>query len=526
MNPQAPEPRWNVLWDEAACGLLLTDPDGLVLLANATFCRWTGMAREELVGKRRFQDLLTMGGRIFHQTHWAPLLRMQGSVAEVKLDLVRADGSRVPMVLNALRREDRGQVCHALSVFVAEDRHVYEQELLRARRRAEELLAQQTEVQRALALSETRLRLALEAADLSVWELDAATGERRFDPRVALLLGHPRPLAVDFAEFAACIDPAERKVAQERLARLLDGSSTSYRASYRLRGVDGIERTVLSTGFAVVTADGRVERVIGLLQDISELSRQQAAAEHRAAFAEQMVGIVSHDLRNPLSAISIAASVVQRAGLSPPFDRALLHISQSARRAERLIADLLDFTQARIGRGLPVRTAMIDLHAVVGACVAELASAHPARALDHRAEGEAGCIADADRLFQLIGNLVSNAMAYGDASAPVTVSSRTDAERAFIAVHNRGPEIQAAALPTLFEPMVRGATAGHGPGGAARSVGLGLYIVQQIARGHGGDVSVQSSAAEGTCFTVSFPRRPPAPPARRPDPLHAAEAAR
>src|SRR5690348_6415709 len=84
-------PDWAALYDQAACGLLVTDGDGTIRIANLTFCRWLGLEREALIGKRRLQDLLSAGGRIFHQTHWMPLLHMQGSIAEVKLDLMHAD---------------------------------------------------------------------------------------------------------------------------------------------------------------------------------------------------------------------------------------------------------------------------------------------------------------------------------------------------------------------------------------------------------------------------------------------------
>ena len=84
-----------------ACGLIQTTADGTITRANVLFCKWVGYTAAELVGQRRFQDLLTVGGRIFHQTHWAPLLQMQGSISEVKLEVVVRDGTVVPIVVNA-----------------------------------------------------------------------------------------------------------------------------------------------------------------------------------------------------------------------------------------------------------------------------------------------------------------------------------------------------------------------------------------------------------------------------------------
>jgi phosphoserine phosphatase RsbU/P len=90
------EERAEDLFEDAPCGYLSTDLDGTILRVNRTFEDWTGFRREELLGHRRFQDLLTAGGRIYHETHFAPLLRMQGSVREIAVDLVRADGGSRP----------------------------------------------------------------------------------------------------------------------------------------------------------------------------------------------------------------------------------------------------------------------------------------------------------------------------------------------------------------------------------------------------------------------------------------------
>ena len=105
--PGPPDESAEDLYENAPCGYLSTDPDGLIVRVNATFLRWTGHRREELVGRRRFAELLTGGGRIYHETHYAPLLRMQGSVREIALDIVRADGTRLPVLVNSERSAAR-----------------------------------------------------------------------------------------------------------------------------------------------------------------------------------------------------------------------------------------------------------------------------------------------------------------------------------------------------------------------------------------------------------------------------------
>ena len=127
------------LYERAPCGYLTTTPDGTVVKANATFAALIGYDREDLVGRRSFAELLTAGGRIYHETHFAPLLRMHGTVAEVALDLVRPDGERLPVLVNAVLETDAdgSPKLIRIAVFDATHRRAYERELLLAKQRAE-----------------------------------------------------------------------------------------------------------------------------------------------------------------------------------------------------------------------------------------------------------------------------------------------------------------------------------------------------------------------------------------------------
>jgi sigma-B regulation protein RsbU (phosphoserine phosphatase) len=129
-----------LLYDRAPCGHLSTAPDGTIVRINDTFLGWTGHRREDLVGRRRFVDLLPVGDRIYHETHYAPTLHMQGSVREIALEVVRADGRRLPVLVNAvLDRDDDGRpVGIRIAAFDVTERRRYEAEVLAAKRRAEE----------------------------------------------------------------------------------------------------------------------------------------------------------------------------------------------------------------------------------------------------------------------------------------------------------------------------------------------------------------------------------------------------
>ena len=361
--------------EQAPCGLMHTAADGTFLWVNHTFCVWLGRDANTLVGQVRFQDLLSMGGRIFHQTHWAPLLQMQGSISEVKLELNRSDGSPIPMVLNAIRREQQGVVTHQLAAFIARDRDQYERELVQSRVRLEHAAA--------------------------------------------------------------------------------------------------------------------------------ESAQLQAQASDRALLAEQMIGIVSHDLRNPLSAIRMGVSLLESEPLSSAQHKVLNRMSRSIDRAAKLITDLLDFAQARLGAGISVNVETIpSLHHLLAETIEELALIYPQRVIEHVRVGSGACEADPHRLAQLLGNLVSNAMAYGSPDTPVVVTTAINEQSISITVHNDGEPIPAAARAKVFEPLSRGSNATN----VNRSIGLGLFIVSEIAKSHGGSATLRSTAAEGTTFIVEFPR--------------------
>jgi phosphoserine phosphatase RsbU/P len=196
-------------------------------------------------------------------------------------------------------------------------------------------------------------------------------------------------------------------------------------------------------------------------------------------------------------AISLGVEAVQRDSVTPRQQQLLARMGSAVDRASRLTNDLLDFTQARVGGGIRVHPAPLDVHACTNGALAELRLAMPGRELMHIEEGPARQFADADRIAQFIGNLVGNAHAYGDPTLPITVSSIGKPDGFEIRVHNHGPPIPGHLLKKVFEPMTRGEQASEG-------IGLGLFIVSQIVKAHGGYMEVQSTRGEGTIFRGHF----------------------
>ncbi|QIE23677.1 Sensor histidine kinase RcsC [Caballeronia sp. SBC1] len=143
-------------FERAPCGLVTTTVDGMIVRVNSTFCCWVGYAAGELLEQRRIQDLLSIGGKVFHQTHWAPLLQMQRSVAEVKLELCHRDGHKVPMLINAVRRHDGETEYDHFAFVIVTDRDKYEKELLATRQRVEIALEAKNHAEQALQLADRR----------------------------------------------------------------------------------------------------------------------------------------------------------------------------------------------------------------------------------------------------------------------------------------------------------------------------------------------------------------------------------
>ncbi|HEX8820240.1 MAG TPA: PAS domain S-box protein, partial [Archangium sp.] len=231
-------------------------------------------------------------------------------------------------------------------------------------------------------------------------------------------------------------------------------------------------------------------------------ARLYQQAQEAIRVREDVVAIVSHDLRNPLNAISLSATtLLKREDVDERTTKAASRIYAASDRATKMIRDLLDFTQARVG-GIPVNPRPLDFHEHVHRVVEEVRLAWPERALEFHASGDGRGAWDEGRLAQVITNLVGNALQHSPPDTPVRVTTRGEADGVLLEIHNEGAPIPAELLPTLFEPYQRGPESGTGRG----SLGLGLFIARQIVLGHGGGLDVRSSAEDGTTFTVRLPR--------------------
>jgi PAS domain S-box-containing protein len=229
--------------------------------------------------------------------------------------------------------------------------------------------------------------------------------------------------------------------------------------------------------------------------------RRRHEAEEQARFAETFVGMLGHDLRNPLNAIVMTTRLLRRIAQAPHEITAVERVRSSAQRMSNMVGQLLDLTRSRIAGGITIERHPVDLCLVISEAVDELRRAYPGREIAWSGGAGVHTMADRDRLAQVFSNLIGNALEHGDPARPVTVDLSTAGNGFTLAVHNDGPPIASEFLPYLFEPFRRTVVRNE----RSKGLGLGLFITEQIVHAHGGRIHVSSTAEHGTTFSVFLP---------------------
>jgi PAS domain S-box-containing protein len=239
-----------------------------------------------------------------------------------------------------------------------------------------------------------------------------------------------------------------------------------------------------------------------VVADVTERKRAERDTQRTREFERELVGMVSHDLRNPLNAVLLSTrTLLPRADLADVHRAAITRIKTASERAVRLVCDLLDLTRARLGSGIPVEPRDADLHAIAREVIDELQPAFPGREVRLEASGQTRGSWDPDRLAQVLSNLLANALKFSPPETPVSVRLEGGAaQEVQVHVHNEGAPIDPALLPSVFEPWKRTERSLGG------GLGLGLFIAERLVHAHQGSMSVVSSPSAGTTFTVVLPR--------------------
>lgn len=251
-----------------------------------------------------------------------------------------------------------------------------------------------------------------------------------------------------------------------------------------------------------VTLQGKAACLVALW-DLTGKKAAEEAASRAEYLREQLLGVVGHDLRTPLNTLQLGISALQLDGkLEERHTRQLTIMGRAARRMERMIHDLLDFTRARLAGGIPVTPAPMAMGAVIERVVEEYRLAHPEHPIAASTEGDMAGHWDEARLAQLLDNLLQNALRHGFQDIPIQLGVKGEPSGVLVTVLNKGPLLPPEEREAIFEPFRRGKRP------AGEGLGLGLYIAKQIAESHGGRITVESSLEQGTSFKVWLPRRP------------------
>ncbi len=236
-------------------------------------------------------------------------------------------------------------------------------------------------------------------------------------------------------------------------------------------------------------------------RDREALSDERNTAELR----DQFIAVLGHDLRSPLSSMIVGTSFLQEIVEAPQARKILDRVQDSGQRMSRLIDDVLDFARGRLGGGIPVTPRPVEnVEDVLAPLMAEIGGAHPGRALRVTYKNPGAAHFDPARVTQMMTNLVANAIEHSPPGEPVEILVDGTENLLRFAVTNQGEPIPSDLIPRIFRPYCRGER-----NQASSGLGLGLYIVSEIARSHGGFVQVSSSREAGTTFTVALPRSRP-----------------
>lgn len=239
----------------------------------------------------------------------------------------------------------------------------------------------------------------------------------------------------------------------------------------------------------------------------------QALAESVASYSRSVtstrnifLGILGHDLRTPLGAIQLGAEVLLLDdNLTAKPTMLASRIYTSAKRANKIVTDLLDFTRSQSGAGIPVHRIEVNLAEVCEGMVEEVRAYNPERQIAYETNGNLIGLFDASRMEQVFSNMISNAVQHGSKTAPIKVGMQVEQAHAVFTVHNQGHPIAKDAIAVIFNPMSRHSQYAEGEHGPNSGLGLGLYIASEIVSAHKGTICVESSAELGTTFTVRLP---------------------
>ena len=506
------------MFEDAPFGYLFTAPSGSIIKANRTFLRWVGYDRAELIERFRLIDLLTTGGKLFYESHFAPSLRMSGSITEIALDLVGKDGHLIPALISAVqKRDEEGQPqFNRITVFNATERRRYEQELLLSRRKAEQASAElanlNSELERsnaALSASEQHLRSILDTLFAFVGVLNPE-GVLLETNRAALESASLMPEQVIGKPFADAYwwsySADVQSQLREAISKAHAGISSRYDAVIRLS-----DRKFITVDFSLVpmrSAEGRVTHLVPFAIDITDrklMEEDLKRANNSLLKANEELGqfayAASHDLQEPLRTITLYAQLLSRkykGTLDPEAESFIQFVVEGSQRMRELVTDILAFSQAQHSN-LVLRPTKLD--DVLKITLANLQTAIRESGATVSHDPLPLLTVDGGRIAGLFQNLIGNSVKYRKAneSPRIHISAERVGEEWVFAVKDNGSGFEQQYANQIFGIFKRL----HGrdlPG-----TGIGLAICKKVVETHGGRIWAESTPGVGSTFLFTLP---------------------
>jgi two-component system, sensor histidine kinase and response regulator len=484
---QTIEEQFRAVFERAAIGMDLVDPDGRFLKVNPAFCAMTGYSEQELLSGT-VKDITHPDDMDADTEPFRRLLAGETTSYELEKRYVRKDGRIIWARLNvALVRDRDGKPLHVVGQI----------EDITARREAEEELHQ----------SEERYRTLVEQLPAVVYVLanDAIQTPLYFSPQIeALTRETPEEALAYRAHWLELVHPDDRERVAAEDARA--GNEGVFRAEYRHARKDGSYVWVRDECGPLRDVEGRTVAFQGVMLDISDRVRADAA-EAEARTTGQFLGLVSHELRTPMQSVLGYAALLlggHRGPLTPEQREDLHYVKLGAERVLALVEQMLDLAQLEAGT-LRVQSEAVDVAAVVAAVRRETAPLAAAKGLALRVTAPAGlppARADAARVHQVLRILVDNALKFTRAGQ-VSIAARATAEEIAVTVRDTGIGIPPGAVPDIFAAFRQGDGSTTRPHGGA---GLGLAVARHLAELMGGRIAVESRSDEGAAFTLFLGR--------------------
>ncbi|MFC7859565.1 ATP-binding protein [Arthrobacter koreensis] len=519
LTPSGAALDYEELFHTSPSGYLVTLEDGSIAEANATFANWIGCPREDLIGTSLL-SLLPVGDRIVYSTHALPQLGVGRSFAELAVDFLSADGTRLPALISANRQPAEGSrpAMDRIVVFNAHERRLYERELVTALRAAEQAEAARAsaeavvlEKQRALqekdrilqeSLAESRrkeslLQTVLNTVEVGVSVVDEAgnailtNSRQRFINRRAL-----PPGAVEADECDLLIYGPDRTTPlppeMRPVRRTVLGQSFSDQLVWF--GCGDAQRAFSVTARSV-QRQGDFQGSVLAFSDVTGLVNAVAAKE-------DFVANVSHELRTPLTSImGYLDLALEDEDQIPAYVAASLRVA--LRNSEKLLELVSDLLSAAAGPS-SIERVPADLSELLNSALTSAAPRAEINKVQVVPDFPAALpvFLDPQRISQVIDNLLSNAVKYSPDGGKVTVRAWSTPETLTFEISDTGIGMTQAEQAEVFTKFFRSGTSRKA---AIPGVGLGLVISKNIVEAHGGTITLQSEAGEGTVFTVRLP---------------------